>query len=150
MPMAAKPPSAPTVLRFTLEGQMPSGKGMIKTAVIRGRMMKYPNPRFKAWRKDAHAQLAAQRGEWVKLEGPATVSVRYYKGDLKKRDVPGIMDALCHLLEWCPNCKSRKTKKACPIPVVADDSLLDGWSWPSAVLDREWPRIEVEIRPAQI
>lgn len=133
---------------ITLEGQMPSGKGQIKTAVIHGRMMKYPSPRFKAWRNDAYQQLRAQRGSWSTLKEPAMVHVRYWAKDRLCRDVPGIMDALCHLLEYCPVCK--KKNKTCPIPVVQDDSLLVSWVWVRMPLDRERPRIEVTIAPEQL
>lgn len=144
--MAFVPPvQAPAAaFAFTLEGQMPSGKGQIKTAVINGRMMKYPNPRFKAWRKEALRQLGNQRGRWQTLRERATVYVHYTPGDLITRDVPGIMDALCHLLEHCPVC--RKKNKACGIPIVQNDSLLKNWVWAEMPIDRKRPRIVVQIQ----
>jgi len=132
-----------SVVTITLRGQMPSGKGMIQTAVIRGRLMRYPNPRFKAWRVKAFQEMQNQRGRWPRLEEVARVSVRYYPGDRIRRDVPGIIDALCHLLEYCPVC--RKKNKTCNIPFVADDSLLAHWDWKTMDLDRENPRIEFTI-----
>ena len=133
------------MLTFTLEGQMPSGKGQIKTAVIHGRIMKYPNPRFKAWRVQAYQQLRAQRRGAEIIRVPAKVQVRYWPQDLLLRDVPGVMDALCHLLEYCPVCK--KKNKECTIPAVQDDSLLHSWVWIRMPIDRERPRIEVTVVP---
>lgn len=130
---------------FALNGQMPSGKGQIKTAKINGRMMRYPSPRFKAWRVDAFRQLQDQRARWPILREAARVFVRYTPGDLIRRDVPGIMDALCHLLEYCPVCK-RKNKE-CGLPVVQDDSLLVDWAWERMALDRAQPKIVVTIQP---
>lgn len=132
-----------SVVNIVLRGQMPSGKGQIKTAVIHGRLMRYPNPRFKAWRVKAFQELQNQRGRWPRLQEIARVSVRYYPGDRIRRDVPGIIDALCHLLEYCPVC--RKKNKTCNIPFVADDSLLAHWDWKTMELDRENPRIEFSI-----
>lgn len=125
---------------------MPSGKGQIKTAVIRGRLMRYPSTRFKTWRVDAFKQLKEQAGHLPPLTTTACVEVLYTPGDRIRRDVPGIMDALCHLLEYCPACGSKK-RPDCKIPVVFDDSLLVSWTWITCPLDRENPRIEVAIIP---
>lgn len=131
-------------LRFTLEGQMPSGKNQVKTAFVHGRVMRFPNARFKAWKAKAYKELTAARGEWATLREPGSVAVKYTPGDRLRRDVPGIIDALCNLLEHCPVC--RKKNKTCVIPVVQDDSLLVNWDWETMPLDRLHPRIEVSIQ----
>lgn len=134
------------VLRAVLEGQMPSGKGQIRTQILGGRLHRFPQKRFTDWRGAAWAQLDRQRGAWPTLRTPALVTVRYFKGDLLRRDTPGIMDALCHLLEWCP-VHGKKKAPRCPFPFVADDSLLEAWSWGRPILDRENPRLELTIKP---
>lgn len=132
---------------FTLIGQMPSGKNRIRIAFVRGRLMKYPEARFKKWRADAARQIEYQRGQWTILRQRAGMEIRYWPGDLIRRDVAGMMDALCHLLEHCPSCK--KKNKECPLPVVQDDSLLTDWVWVLMPLDRANPRIEVTITPLE-
>ena len=124
---------------------MPSGKNQIKMSAPRaGFIMKFPQESFEIWRAASYSQLDDQRGAWKKLLVPAQMTVQYYKGDLIKRDTPGIMDALCHLLEWCP-IHGKKKNKACPFPFVEDDALLEGWRWERPILDRGNPRLEFTI-----
>lgn len=131
--------------QVTLEGQLPSGKNAIKEVFIRGMKIRYPNARFKAWRQSSYQQLRAQRRSWPILRVPARVGVRYWPGDLRTRDVPGMEDAICHLLEYCPVCKRKN--KTCPIPAIADDGLLHSWRWTRMPIDRARPRAEVTIVP---
>lgn len=137
------------VLRVVLEGQHPSGKNQIKMSAPKAHfIMKFPQRSFEDWRGSAYSSLDRQRGAWAKLTVPAHVSVRYTKGDLLRRDVPGMMDALCHLLEWCPaHKKKRLCSKRCPLPFVADDALLEAWTWERPILDRARPRLEFTITP---
>lgn len=137
------------ILRAVLRGQMPSGKNQIKMSAPRaGMIMRFPQASFEAWRSRSYAQLDEQRGAWDKLARPAKVTVRYFKGDLIGRDTPGIMDALCHLLEWCPiHGRNKKLKPHCPLPFVGNDALLEGWVWERPILDRENPRLELTIEP---
>lgn len=136
-------------LKFTLLGQMPSGKGQIRTQVVRGGIHRFPNKRFELWRSDAFRQLAEQRGGRTTIDAPCAVDVLYIPGDRIRRDVPGIMDALCHLLEWCPIHGKKKTEN-CNQRSIADDSQLHHWNWKRGNLDRERPRIEVTITPYEV
>lgn len=140
------------VLRAVLDGQYPSGKNQIKMfAPIAGVIKKYPQKTFEQWRGTSYAQLDRQRGAWAKLMTPASVVVRCFPGDLIGRDTPGVMDALWHVLEWCPaHLKKRRCSKACRLPFVLNDKLLEGVTWARPVLDRARPRIELEITPYQI
>jgi hypothetical protein len=135
-------------LQLVLEGQMPSGKNRVKEVFIRGKKIRYPDKRFKLWRKDAYQQLRDQRGSWEILRTWARVRVRYWPKDMITRDVSGIMDALCHLLEYCPVCK--KKNKECEIPAVQNDGLLIHWSWERMPVDRARPRIEVLVSPTTL
>lgn len=137
------------VLRAVLVGQHPSGKNQIKMSAPKAHfIMKFPQKSFENWRASAYSQLDRQRGAWVKLMGPAHVGVRYTKGDLLRRDVPGMMDALCHILEWCPAHKTkRRCSKRCQLPFVLDDNLLESWTWHRPILDRANPRLEFTITP---
>lgn len=135
------------ILRAVLAGQHPSGKNQIQMRPMRGWIQKYPKASFEAWRGTGYAQLDRQRGTWETLRTPAKVTVLYTPGDLLRRDVPGMIDALCHLLEFCPI--HRKVKKKdhlrCSLPFVADDVLLAHWDWTTMPLDRENPRIEMRV-----
>ncbi len=135
-------PGMPLFVR--LMGQIPSGKNQIKIAFIRGRMMRYPEPKFKAWRLKAYQELQNHRRGYPILRDQAKVTVKYWPGDLIRRDVPGMIDALCHLLEWCP-VHGKKKDPNCQLPAIADDSLLAHWYWRTMELDRENPRIEFTI-----
>lgn len=134
----------PDTLSFTLRGQMPSGKNQIRMAIVRRRIMKFPDERFKLWRAESWQQLSEQRNGRPTITTPCAVAVRYVPGDFIRRDVPGIMDALCHLLEWCPIHGKKKTIN-CNQRAIADDSLLQDWHWWRGEVDRENPRIEVAI-----
>lgn len=138
-----------TTFRFVLLGQMPSGKGGLKIAYVNGRVMKYPKKRFKDWRADAYQQLSKQRAGRPTLNAPSFfVAARYTPCDRRRRDVPGIEDALCHLLEWCP-CHGRKiVKGGCEQRHLKDDSMLEHWTWEKMPIDRDNPRLEIEITEA--
>lgn len=142
------------LLTAVLEGQHPSGKNQIRIAApARGVIHRFPQASFERWRATAYAQLDRQRGAWGKLTTPGHLVVRYTKGDLITRDVPGLEDALLHVLAWCPvHHKSRKEIKrqcraSCRLPFVVDDGLLDWVEWKPRPLDRESPRLELTIRP---
>lgn len=137
------------VLRAVLVGQYPSGKNQIKMSAPKaGVIMRFPQASFERWRATAYAQLDRQRGAWAKLTGPAHVTIRCFPGDLIHRDTAGIMDALCHLLEWCPiHGRNKRAKPNCPLPFVADDFLLQSWEIARPVLDKARPRLELTIEP---
>lgn len=140
------------ILRAVLVGQHPSGKNQIRmSAPSAGVIRRFPQKSFEAWRGCAYAQLDRQRGAWVKLTEKARITVRYTSGDLIGRDVPGMEDALWHLLEWCPIHQKSKQKKrcraGCPLPFVLNDNLLACASWEEMDLDRENPLLEFTIEP---
>lgn len=141
-----------SVLRAVLVGQHPSGKNQIQlSAPSAGIIRRFPQASFERWRGTAYAQLDRQRGAWDKLTTRARIDVKYWPGDLIRRDRPGMEDALFHLLEWCPvhgiSKKARKRAPNCRLPFVDDDFLLDSGSWTQMPLDRERPRLELLIEP---
>ena len=107
------------MLTLKIEGQIPSGKNAIQLRAAKmkdGRnfIMKYPNKRFVAWRKEAVEQLTPQiPKDFKQIEEPVDVVINYYSSDKRKRDVPGMIDALWHLLEK-------------GLEIVKDDVLLGG------------------------
>ena len=117
---------------FTLTGQIPSGKNAVKINPRTGGH--YPDKRFKLWREDATHQLMqqnAQTGGNPYFNKPCVVHVGYWAGDKRRRDVPGMMDALCHLLEHC-----------C---IVEDDSLLEDWHWLKMHVSTQSPQVKMII-----
>jgi len=103
-------------LIFRLTGQCLSGKNHMQI----GRNGKhYPLPRWAAWRDE---QVIAMRhsasrqvvsGHRLPLTGYLKATVSLTHADKHKRDVPGLLDALCHVLERAG--------------VVTDDSQIVQW-----------------------
>jgi len=116
--------------QFFLKGQMPSGKNSV---IVTRTGHRFPAKRFVDWREDAMAQLKHQRiDSTAPFEGPCTVEVGYARGDLRRRDVPGMIDALCHLLE--------------KYGIVKDDSQLIEWHWLPAEFDDPGIRVNIIAR----
>lgn len=96
-----------------LKGQMKSGKNSMQIDPRTGQH--YPLPDFVNWREEMSYQIMQQKKVINPFSSPSSVSVIYTAGDRRRRDVPGMMDALCHLFEHCG--------------IVTDDSLLEDWHW---------------------
>ena len=99
-----------------LQGQCTSGKNAV---IVTRTGHRFPSGRFVKWRADAMEQLHSQidiiKREQVKLpfNFPVNVEITYIAKDRIRRDVPGIIDALWHLLEKCN--------------IVTDDTFLGGY-----------------------
>jgi Holliday junction resolvase RusA-like endonuclease len=115
-------------VRFILKGQIPSGKNAMQVTRTGHH---YPLKRFTDWRSAAEVQIREQVGFPKAQEGPCSAVFSYWAGDLRRRDVPGMIDALFHLFER--------------LALVKDDSLIQNVRWNKVSLDRENPRVEVEI-----
>lgn len=120
-------------MRFTLKGQIPSGKNAMQVTRT-GRH--YPLKRFTDWRDDAEIQVRQQVGYPKALEGPCAASFTYFPGDLRRRDAPGMIDAAFHLFER--------------LALVKDDSLIEDVTWKTQPLDRNNPRIIIDLAPAVV
>lgn len=126
-PVGSTPASSP--LSFTLFGQLPGGKNAIKTTRTGHR---YPNERFKAWRAEAIGQLMRQLPANLKtIAEPVRMACEYTPGDLRTRDVPGMEDAIMHLLMAAR--------------VIQDDGLIYETSWSRSPLDRKQPLVRVTL-----
>lgn len=86
------------MLRLVLVGQLPSGKNQVQLCARGGRIHKYPNARFSAWREEALLQLRVRQGSPLTSGMPVSLTVEYTPGDRRVRDVSGMLDALFHLL----------------------------------------------------
>jgi Holliday junction resolvase RusA-like endonuclease len=100
------------MIELYLKGQCPSGKNAV---VVTRTGHRFPAKRFKEWREDALLQLKPQLTKWkdcLPFNRPISIQVYYTTKDLRRRDVPGILDAIWHLLEKAN--------------IVTDDTFLGG------------------------
>lgn len=125
------------MIKILLTDQLPSGKNQIKETFVKGRKVRYPDARFKAWRTVAARQIVMQLPlPWRTITTPCIMAVKYWPGDLLKRDVPGMEDAICHLIEHAPSDLH---------PIVKNDGLIRTMLWYYQDLDRANPRAEIVI-----
>lgn len=115
---------------YTLLGQCRSGKNAMQITRWGGH---YAKPEFKKWRADWQRQLMEQRGLKKPIDTITTAIILYTPGDLRRRDAPGIQDALWHLLEYCK--------------VIKDDALIKTVLYEQQPLDRKRPRIYLSLKP---
>lgn len=92
-------------MTFYLTGQIPSGKNQVQVRGVwnpktrKHRYHKYPNARFETWRARAMSQLMQQGIQRHTYTIPLGVEIAYTPGDRRVRDIPGMMDALWHVLQ---------------------------------------------------
>lgn len=115
-----------TSITFTLQGKMKSGKNQVMTT---SRGMRYPKAQFKTWRTDMLRQIGMVDRPFV---GPVGLVVDYVPQDKIRRDAPGILDAICHLLE-----KSG---------VVTDDAQVKAIHWTEFAQEKSG-RCTITVRP---
>lgn len=115
-----------TNLTLKLSGQIPSGKNAVK---ITRTGQRYPDNRFKEWRNEALHQWAKQVlgfhqsvKNWP-ITDPVTLIIDYTPADQRRRDMPGMLDALCHLLEKAE--------------IVKDDAQVIQCTWKTFAPDKE-------------
>ena len=119
-------------MRFVLKGQIPSGKNAMQVTRTGHH---YPLKRFTDWRSSAEVQVREQVGFPRPIETTVMASFTYFPGDLRRRDVPGMIDAAFHLFER--------------LGLVRDDSLIEDVTWRKWPLDRKNPRVIVELAKTQ-
>jgi Holliday junction resolvase RusA-like endonuclease len=117
---------------FRILGNMPSGKNRI---IVTRTGHRFPDPksRFPKWRDEALKQLASQMpdDEWFPATSKCRLVVDYVPGDRIVRDVPGLLDALCHVLERAG--------------IVKNDGLIRDCQWHEFEMDREQPLVTVTL-----
>ncbi len=124
-------------ISLILTAQIPSGKNQIKERFINGRKIRYPNKRFVAWREEAGFEIMQQKAKWpthtkmaLPLLGDLVVTISYRTLDKTTRDLPGMQDALWHLLGY--------------LNLIEDDGQIKGvtWEYPWRT---EGPCIELQL-----
>ena len=118
------------MITLTLTGQMPSGKNAVNVTRSGHR---YPNERFVAWREKAMWEVKIQlRGqELFSPDSKVYMEMWYCPGDLRRRDVPGMEDALCHLFE--------------KMGIVKDDCQICDQNFHRIKIDRKNPYIKIQL-----
>lgn len=121
--------SQKNMISFTLKGQIPSGKNAV---IVTRSGHRFPAKRFKLWREDAFKQLDAQVPNIkVPADWDPHVRIEYRPGDRRRRDVPGMVDALWHLIE--------------KYGMVDDDARLKNLVWETYDVDKERAGVVVLI-----
>jgi len=111
---------------MTLRTQIPSGKNQVRqgfmkpsTRFPKGRVFRYPDKRFEAWREAVSEDLLVQQEDAIWGTLPITVPVHlkavYLPQDNRTRDLAGMLDALGHLCEYCK--------------ILEDDAQIVELSW---------------------
>ena len=114
-------------MRLIIKGQIKSGKNNM---VVTRQGRHFPKKAWEIWRNGVLAQILEQ-GPHKRLETAGRVIFEYYPGDLRRRDAPGMIDALFHCFERSG--------------VVSDDALFQHVVWIQYPIDRLCPRAIVKI-----
>jgi Holliday junction resolvase RusA-like endonuclease len=125
---------APSPLILALTGQVPSGKNQVQLSFRNGKVHKYPNKTFTNWRSKAHIQIEEQQLPAVRtptITTPVRLTVEYWPGDARTRDVSGQLDALFSLLVYSK--------------VLKNDGLVHDVIWRRQVMNRKFPKAVMEI-----
>lgn len=124
------------LFQLVLTGQLPSGKNQVQLLWRNGKVHRYANKTFTNWRSRSHIEIEEQQLPSVRvptITRPVSLSVDYWPGDARTRDVSGQLDALFHLLVY--------TK------VLKDDGLIYNVTWLRRELNRKCPKVVMEVRP---
>lgn len=121
--------------KFTIDGQCPSGKNAV-TVTRTGH--RFPTARFVKWRDTALHQIHQRMlyfGGKVGINSPVNIILKYWAEDKRRRDAPGIQDAIWHVLEKAG--------------IVTDDRWLGGegkisFFWFKGI-DKNNPRVEIYL-----
>lgn len=118
--------------QFTISGQCPSGKNAI---IVTRTGHRFPNQRFVDWRNHALTEIFQQIKIKEVIDYPISVDIKYMAGDRIRRDMPGIIDALWHVIEKAG--------------IVSDDTYLGGHGQTLSVchlgLDRGNSGVEITL-----
>lgn len=90
----------------------------------------YPTRKWAEWRDMVVTQMVEQVFGY-RFASPCRITLNYWKGDRRRRDVPGMEDAIWHCLERAG--------------IVSDDKILEEVHWIIKGIDRKNPRVEIEI-----
>lgn len=121
-------------MTFVINGQLTSGKNSV---VVTRSGMRFPSKRFKNWREEVLKQLAPQvsmytrEGACLPLESTISLECEYTPGDRRTRDVPGMLDALLHVIVKAG--------------LLVDDGLVWAVTWRRMEMDRDKPGLRFTL-----
>lgn len=118
-------------MTIALTGQLPSGKNQVQLLFRGGKVVKYPNKTFQNWRRSAAQEILTQGPPKTPIASPVAIVFDYWPGDKRTRDVPGMLDALFHLLVYAK--------------VLKDDGLIYNVTWTRHEVNRPFPKVVMEI-----
>lgn len=114
------------MLVLNISGKIKSGKNNMG---ITRSGKHYPLPEWAKWRDKVVSDIRKQfSGE--PLNFPCRIEIKYVAGDKRRRDVPGMMDALWHCFERAG--------------LIEDDKFFTEVHWES-LYDKENPGVRIQI-----
>ena len=120
----------PSPLMLALTGQLVSGKNQVQLSFKNGKVHKYPNKTFSNWRQRSTIELIGQH-ETPCISRPVSLTVEYWPGDARTRDVSGQLDALFHILVYAK--------------VLKDDGLVHDVIWKRQAMNRKLPKVVMQL-----
>lgn len=90
----------------------------------------YPNKSWAQWR-DGIVGYLTKLQNLDRFENPCRLTIQYWYGDRRRRDIPGMVDALYHCLERSG--------------ILKDDSLVTELHWHPMGYDKANPRVTLKI-----
>lgn len=127
--VGADSPFAP--FQLALIGQLPSGKNQVQLLFRNGKVRKYPNKTFTNWRAASLAQITPEFFRAPNIAQPVRLTIDYWPGDKRTRDVSGQLDALFHLLVYAK--------------VLKDDGLVWNVVWRRHEVNKQFPKVIMGI-----
>ena len=118
-------------MTIALTGQLPSGKNQVQQLWRNGKVHRYPNATFKAWREQAAREILMQARPALPLSAPIKLTCEYWPGDRIVRDVSGQLDAIFSLLVYAR--------------ILTNDGLVYDVVWKRHELNRKFPKVVMEI-----
>lgn len=123
------------MIKVVFRGQVRSGKNSMQVDPRSGRH--YAAPLFDRWRNEQVYRIRQQKGQpgilFPKIQVLA-FKVDYWPSDRRRRDMPGVMDAVFHVLEAAQ--------------IVEDDvQLKHCLGWTEHSVEKILSRLEIEIQP---
>jgi Holliday junction resolvase RusA-like endonuclease len=118
-------------LNFTIWGIIHGGKnniGITRTG------KRYPKPNWAKWRNEVLYDLQFylnQIGFKEPIDKPCRITVRYWAGDNRRRDIPALSDAIFHIIE-----RAR---------IVKDDFQFKTMIWGFMGVDKKNARAEITV-----
>jgi|SRR3990167_838690 len=104
---------------FKIHGPIKGGKNHI---MITRTGHRYPNPKFAAWRDEVVNGLVPMIGAY-RFDAPVSIKVIYTPFDLKRRDMPAMLDSIFHCMEKAG--------------LIEDDCLVKDLQWTARAKDKE-------------